>query len=47
MPKVNGKSYPYTARGVAAAKKAKELAKKRKRSLVGKSAAAAPSRIKK
>ena len=31
MPKVNGKSFPYTAKGMAAAKKAKKkLAAKKK-----------------
>jgi hypothetical protein len=29
MPKVNGKRFPYSARGKAAAKKAKELADKK------------------
>ena len=46
MPVVKGKSYPYTARGIAAAKKAKELADKKK-STIGKTAAAAPRRRKK
>lgn len=30
MPNVNGKKYPYTPAGMAAAKKAKEAAKKKK-----------------
>ena len=30
MPKVNGKKYPYTSKGKAAAKKAKDKKKKRK-----------------
>jgi hypothetical protein len=30
MPKVNGKKYSYTPSGMAAAKKAKEAAKKKK-----------------
>lgn len=29
MPKVNGKSFPYTAKGMAAAKKAKKKAAKK------------------
>jgi hypothetical protein len=29
MPKVNGKKYPYTKKGMAAAKKAKKAAKKK------------------
>jgi hypothetical protein len=33
MPKVNGKSYPYTAKGIAAAKKA---AKKKTKKTYGK-----------
>lgn len=31
MPKVNGKEYPYTAKGIAAAKKAKAKVKKKKK----------------
>lgn len=31
MPKVNGKSYPYTKAGKAAAKKAKKKAAKKKK----------------
>ena len=34
MPKVNGKSYPYTAKGIAAAKKAAK--KKRTKKTYGK-----------
>jgi hypothetical protein len=30
MPKVDGKKYPYTPAGMAAAKKAKKKAKKKK-----------------
>jgi len=30
MPNVNGKKYPYTTAGMAAAKKAKDAAKKKK-----------------
>jgi hypothetical protein len=29
MPKVNGKKYPYTKKGMAAAKKAKKAAEKK------------------
>ena len=29
MPKVNGKKYPYTKKGIAAAKKAKKAAEKK------------------
>lgn len=46
MPVVKGKHYPYTARGIAAAKKAKQLADKKK-STIGKTIVAAPKRRKK